>query len=128
MCAHKIGSSKIYIAMLMYNTVAQGGHFGLFGKSVEERRKPGVDQENQGYSDSKMQINQETFLGLHYSAVSHRLGEPYLGWSCQDPLEKFFGCLRQRGSSHENPNVYEHSSTASDQHHCKECVQRKHEG
>jgi hypothetical protein len=26
---------------------------------------------------------------------------------CQDPLEKFFGRLRQRGSSHENPNVYE---------------------
>ena len=26
---------------------------------------------------------------------------------CQDPLEKFFGCRRQRGSSHDNPNVYE---------------------
>jgi hypothetical protein len=64
MCAHKIDSSKICIAMLMYNTVAQGGHFGLFGKSAEERQKPGVDQ---GYSDStkcKMQISQETFLGL----------------------------------------------------------------
>ena len=25
----------------------------------------------------------------------------------QDPLEKFFGCQRQRGKSSENPNVYE---------------------
>ncbi len=24
---------------------------------------------------------------------------------CQDPLEKFFGCQRQRGRVHENPNV-----------------------
>ena len=24
---------------------------------------------------------------------------------CQDPLEKFFGCQRQRGGRHENPNV-----------------------
>ena len=23
----------------------------------------------------------------------------------QDPLEKFFGCIRQRGKSHENPNM-----------------------
>ena len=26
---------------------------------------------------------------------------------CQDPLEKFFGCQRQRGGTHENPNVQE---------------------
>ena len=26
---------------------------------------------------------------------------------CQDPLEKFFGCQRQRGSSSENPSVAE---------------------
>jgi len=26
---------------------------------------------------------------------------------CQDPLEKFFGCQRQRGGMHENPNVHE---------------------
>lgn len=25
----------------------------------------------------------------------------------QDPIEKFFGCQRQRGRSHENPNVHE---------------------
>lgn len=24
---------------------------------------------------------------------------------CQDPLEKFFGCQRQRGKTNENPNV-----------------------
>ncbi|SMN01560.1 hypothetical protein SPONN_2631 [uncultured Candidatus Thioglobus sp.] len=24
---------------------------------------------------------------------------------CQDPLEKFFGCQRQRGGAHDNPNV-----------------------
>jgi hypothetical protein len=52
------------------------------------------------------------------STVSHRLGEVYIFTIpgvklflsekiCQDPLEKFFGHLRQRGSSHENPNVYE---------------------
>lgn len=26
---------------------------------------------------------------------------------CQDPLEKFFGCQRQRGGTHDNPNVQE---------------------
>ena len=26
---------------------------------------------------------------------------------CQDPLEKFFGCQRQRGGTNENPNVKE---------------------
>ena len=26
---------------------------------------------------------------------------------CQDPLEKFFGCQRQRGGTHDNPNVSE---------------------
>lgn len=26
---------------------------------------------------------------------------------CQDPLEKFFGCQRQRGGSHDNPNILE---------------------
>ena len=24
---------------------------------------------------------------------------------CQDPLENYFGCQRQRGGRHENPNV-----------------------
>ena len=24
---------------------------------------------------------------------------------CQDPLEKFFGCQRQRGGAHDNPSV-----------------------
>ena len=28
---------------------------------------------------------------------------------CQDPLERFFGLQRQRGSVHENPNVVEFS-------------------
>ena len=26
---------------------------------------------------------------------------------CQDPLEKFFGCQRQRGQTHKNPTVQE---------------------
>ncbi len=26
---------------------------------------------------------------------------------CQDPLEHFFGCQRQRGGVHDNPNVME---------------------
>ena len=26
---------------------------------------------------------------------------------CQDPLERFFGCQRQRGGTHENPTVQE---------------------
>lgn len=26
---------------------------------------------------------------------------------CQDPLEKFFGCQRQRGATHDNPNALE---------------------
>lgn len=26
---------------------------------------------------------------------------------CQDPLERFFGCQRQRGGVHENPNAAE---------------------
>ena len=26
---------------------------------------------------------------------------------CQDPLERFFGCQRQRGGVHDNPNVQE---------------------
>ncbi len=26
---------------------------------------------------------------------------------CQDPLEKFFGCQRQRGGTHDNPNALE---------------------
>ena len=26
---------------------------------------------------------------------------------CQDPLERFFGCQRQRGGAHDNPNVAE---------------------
>ena len=26
---------------------------------------------------------------------------------CQDPLENFFGCQRQRGGVHDNPNVQE---------------------
>ena len=26
---------------------------------------------------------------------------------CQDPLEKFFGCQRQRGGTHDNPNAGE---------------------
>ena len=26
---------------------------------------------------------------------------------CQDPLEQFFGCQRQRGGTHENPTVQE---------------------
>lgn len=26
---------------------------------------------------------------------------------CQDPLEKFFGCQRQRGGTHDNPTVAE---------------------
>jgi len=26
---------------------------------------------------------------------------------CQDPIEKFFGCQRQRGGTHENPTVAE---------------------
>lgn len=26
---------------------------------------------------------------------------------CQDPLENFFGCQRQRGGTHDNPNVNE---------------------
>ena len=26
---------------------------------------------------------------------------------CQDPLEKFFGCQRQRGGTHDNPSVRE---------------------
>ena len=26
---------------------------------------------------------------------------------CQDPIEKFFGCQRQRGATHENPYVSE---------------------
>ena len=26
---------------------------------------------------------------------------------CQDPLERFFGCQRQRGGVHDNPNVKE---------------------
>ena len=26
---------------------------------------------------------------------------------CQDPLEKFFGCQRQKGGAHDNPNVAE---------------------
>lgn len=28
-------------------------------------------------------------------------------WLCQDPLEQFFGLLRQRGGVHENPNEVE---------------------
>ena len=28
---------------------------------------------------------------------------------CQDPLERFFGCQRQRGGVHDNPNVAEFS-------------------
>jgi len=27
--------------------------------------------------------------------------------TCQDPLERFFGCQRQRGGVHDNPNVQE---------------------
>ena len=26
---------------------------------------------------------------------------------CQDPLERFFGCQRQRGGTHDNPNTLE---------------------
>ena len=26
---------------------------------------------------------------------------------CQDPVEKFFGCQRQRGGTHDNPTVAE---------------------
>lgn len=26
---------------------------------------------------------------------------------CQDPLEQFFGCQRQRGGTHDNPNAQE---------------------
>ena len=26
---------------------------------------------------------------------------------CQDPLERFFGCQRQRGATHDNPNAQE---------------------
>ena len=26
---------------------------------------------------------------------------------CQDPLERFFGCQRQRGAVHDNPTVHE---------------------
>ncbi len=26
---------------------------------------------------------------------------------CQDPLEKFFGCHRQRGGTHDDPNAHE---------------------
>lgn len=26
---------------------------------------------------------------------------------CQDPIEKFFGCQRQRGRTHDNPNAQE---------------------
>ena len=26
---------------------------------------------------------------------------------CQDPLEKFFGCQRQRGATNENPSVHQ---------------------
>ena len=26
---------------------------------------------------------------------------------CQDPLERFFGCQRQRGGTHDNPNALE---------------------
>ena len=29
---------------------------------------------------------------------------------CQDPLEKFFGCQRQRGGTHDNPTVHEFCS------------------
>ena len=32
---------------------------------------------------------------------------------CQDPLEKFFGCQRQRGGVSENPNVKEYPGLAS---------------
>ena len=28
-------------------------------------------------------------------------------WICQDPLEIFFGCQRQRGGTHDNPSVNE---------------------
>lgn len=31
---------------------------------------------------------------------------------CQDPLEKFFGCQRQRGKSNENPNVQQFCSNS----------------
>ena len=26
---------------------------------------------------------------------------------CQDPLERFFGCQRQQGGVHDNPNAWE---------------------
>ena len=32
---------------------------------------------------------------------------------CQDPLEKFFGCQRQRGGTHDNPTVQEFYSNTS---------------
>ena len=32
------------------------------------------------------------------------------GKLCQDPLEKFFGCQRQRGGVNENPTVHEFCS------------------
>lgn len=38
-----------------------------------------------------------------YPGVKYFLSEKI----CQDPLEKFFGCQRQRGRVNENPNVAE---------------------
>ena len=31
---------------------------------------------------------------------------------CQDPLERFFGCQRQRGGVHDNPNAQEFMKNA----------------
>ena len=32
---------------------------------------------------------------------------------CQDPLEKFFGCQRQRGSTHDNPTFEQNTQSMS---------------
>ena len=55
-----------------------------------------------------MFITAKSFLEL----VKYLFGQPnvtsFLSQrTCQDPLENFFGCQRQRGGTHDNPNVQE---------------------
>lgn len=65
-----------------------------------------------------MLLSSETLLGLRITAnsfielVKYVFTLPDLKVFlsqrvCQDPLENFFGCQRQRGGTHNNPNMQE---------------------
>lgn len=73
-------------------------------------------KERSGFSKVQMKmmlLSSETLLGIkmtgYYNLLFSLDGvKVFLSEHlCQDPLEKFFGCQRQRGGCHDNPSVQE---------------------